>query len=283
MKFSLQFACHLIALTLLTTAAKSQDCNTHIRVVTQQDSRMYSTFNHLFNDRYGNQFTMTAVTVDSAVALIFNFGDNQICVDDSARVLINFTDGTEFNAKNDVGKNCNGRSAVYFSRSSNNMDQLESFSTKTIASAKVWAEGNSSQHIRLQNPDLALRIKSSIGCLIEVIGKPLPPLPPTFESDSNSVFVVVENQPEFEGGHDAMADYLQKNLKDKKKLKGKGRVYTSFVVEKDGSIGDVKILRGINEDTDREAIRIISGMPKWKPGKQNGKTVRVRYILPLKF
>jgi TonB family protein len=102
----------------------------------------------------------------------------------------------------------------------------------------------------------------------------------------DSVFTVVEEMPKFPGGEKALINYLAKNIKypDKaKKDKVQGRVFVSFVVEKDGSIGDVKVLRGIGGGCDEESIRVVQNMPNWTPGMQRGKAVRVAYNLPIKF
>ena len=99
---------------------------------------------------------------------------------------------------------------------------------------------------------------------------------------------VVEQMPAFPGGEKAMEKFIEKNLvypASAKKNSMEGKVYATFVVEKDGTLSDIKLLRGINgcEDCDKEAIRVIKLMPSWNPGKQNGKLVRVQYNLPLKF
>ena len=103
----------------------------------------------------------------------------------------------------------------------------------------------------------------------------------------NPVFEVVENMPEFlEGGMPGLMAYLGKNIRypEKAHKEGtQGRVTVQFVVEKDGSITNVKPLRGINPELDAEAVRVISEMPKWKPGTQRGETVRVRYTVPIMF
>lgn len=286
MKFPLQCApFFVVVFAFVSKLSFSQDCDLALRIITRQDARMYSTPNHLLNDQYGDAFTMTALTADSAVALIFDFVDKELCVDDSARVQIEFTDGTVFEDKNHLGKNCEARSAIYFSGGLRNIDQFEQFSQKVIKSAEVWTTGKASQRIRIKNPDLAERMRMSFRCLMDRVGETLPPLPSVVDvaGDSNKVFVVVEVQPEFEGGPEAMMKYLKKNLRINKRNSMMGTVFTSFVVEKDGSIGDVKILRGLNPEIDREAIRVISSMPHWKPGRQNNKPVRVRFVMPLKF
>ena len=98
--------------------------------------------------------------------------------------------------------------------------------------------------------------------------------------------MVVEDAPEFPGGIQALLDYLKENIKYPAICKDnniQGRVIVSFVVEKDGSISDPKVVKGVNPSLDKEAVRVISTMPKWKPGKQKGITVRVRYSVPVNF
>lgn len=106
------------------------------------------------------------------------------------------------------------------------------------------------------------------------------------EEDENKIFTVVEQQPEFEGGYAAMMQFIKKNLKypaSARRMGVDGTVYVSFVVSKDGSISEVKTIRGISADCDKEAMRVVSMMPPWRPGKQNGKPVFVRFVLPIKF
>jgi periplasmic protein TonB len=100
------------------------------------------------------------------------------------------------------------------------------------------------------------------------------------------VFTVVEQQPEFSGGMAALGQYLSKNLRypaAAQRANVSGRVFVSFVVNTDGSIQDVSVLKGLGFGTDEEAIRVIKAMPKWRPGKQSGRPVRVKYNLPINF
>lgn len=96
----------------------------------------------------------------------------------------------------------------------------------------------------------------------------------------------VEEMPSFPGGMGAQMRYLLENIKYPKEaeMKGiQGRVLCSFVVEKDGSITDVKVLRSVDPSLDAEAVRVIKAMPRWIPGKWNGKPCRVAFILPINF
>ena len=97
---------------------------------------------------------------------------------------------------------------------------------------------------------------------------------------------MVEEQPSYPGGEEARISYLQQNLKypeEAKEFGIQGKVFVTFIVEVNGSITDVRVLRGIGGGCDEEAIRVIKGMPKWNPGKQKGVKVRVQFNLPLKF
>ena len=100
------------------------------------------------------------------------------------------------------------------------------------------------------------------------------------------VFTIVEQMPSFPGGDAKMYEYLGKNIKYPQIAREtgiQGRVFVNFVVEPDGSVSNVKVLRGIGGGCDEEAMRVVKAMPKWSPGKQRGKTVRVSYTLPVVF
>jgi len=99
-------------------------------------------------------------------------------------------------------------------------------------------------------------------------------------------FNVVEDMPAFPGGMEAMIQFISSNIKypaDAKKQKVDGRVLVNFVVEKDGSITEVKVIKPTFPSLDAEAIRVVKAMPKWKPGYQNGKAVRVQFTMPINF
>lgn len=96
----------------------------------------------------------------------------------------------------------------------------------------------------------------------------------------------VDKMPEYPGGVDALMDYLRGNLKypeSAKNNKQEGRVFVQFVVEKDGSLSSFTVLRGVSDELDAEAIRVLKAMPKWKPGMNDGKPVRVQFVMPFNF
>jgi TonB family protein len=105
-------------------------------------------------------------------------------------------------------------------------------------------------------------------------------------SESDKIFTVVEQMPDFPGGEDALTKFIQKNIRypEMERQKGiEGRVVLHFIVEKDGSLSDIKVLKGVSAGIDSEAIRVISILPKFKPGRHQGIPVRVQFILPVKF
>tara|TARA_R110002012_G_scaffold7060_2_gene33392 strand:- start:1072 stop:1704 length:633 start_codon:yes stop_codon:yes gene_type:complete len=100
------------------------------------------------------------------------------------------------------------------------------------------------------------------------------------------IFDVVEENPEFIGGMAKLYEYLGKNIQYPEMAKEngiQGKVFVQFVVWKDGSIKDIKVVKGVHKTLDSEALRVITRMPLWSPGKQRGKTVNARFTLPIKF
>ena len=112
------------------------------------------------------------------------------------------------------------------------------------------------------------------------------PEPPKHVVEETKIFTVVEQMPMYPGGDAALMGYLRDNIHYPTIAAEngvQGRVVVGFVVERDGSITDVKILRGVDPSLDREAMRVVKSMPRWNPGKQNGSAVRVKYQVPVSF
>ena len=106
------------------------------------------------------------------------------------------------------------------------------------------------------------------------------------EESSDVVFMVVESMPGFPGGDAALFKYLNDNIKYPviaQESGIQGRVICQFVVNRDGSIVDIEVVSGVDRSLDAEAVRVIANMPKWTPGKQRGKSVRVKFTLPINF
>lgn len=106
------------------------------------------------------------------------------------------------------------------------------------------------------------------------------------EPEEEAPFMVVEDMPEFPGGTAALLEYLRKNIKYPSICREngiQGRVLVTFIVNKDGAIVEPEVVKSVNPSLDKEALRVISTMPNWKPGSQRGKPVRVKYTVPVNF
>ncbi len=106
------------------------------------------------------------------------------------------------------------------------------------------------------------------------------------EEETAKVFFIVEDMPEFPGGEMALRKYIAKHVKYPviaQENGVQGKVYVTFVVGKDGSINNARIARGVDPSLDKEALRVVNGLPRWKPGKQRGKPVNVSYTVPINF
>jgi len=121
---------------------------------------------------------------------------------------------------------------------------------------------------------------------VVAISAPVTSSAPIEEEEDNVVFQVVEKMPSFPGGDAALFKFLNENVKYPviaQENGVQGRVICQFVVNRDGSIVDVEVVRSVDASLDKEAIRVIKSMPKWSPGQQRGKPVRVKYTLPVNF
>ena len=106
------------------------------------------------------------------------------------------------------------------------------------------------------------------------------------EEEEEEAFMIVEQMPEFPGGELGLVKFIQNNVKYPalaKEYNITGRVYVSFVVDKSGQVTKVKLVRGVDKNLDAEALRVVKSLPKYKPGKQRGKAVRVMYTIPITF
>ncbi len=113
-----------------------------------------------------------------------------------------------------------------------------------------------------------------------------PPAPTFEDTGEDEIFAFVEEDPSFPGGNAALMTWLAKNLKYPSAAQEtgiQGRILVSFIVNRDGSIVEPRVTRSVDPSLDKEALRVVSSMPRWKPGKQHGKPVRVKFTLPVTF
>ncbi|HMM12194.1 MAG TPA: energy transducer TonB [Bacteroidales bacterium] len=131
--------------------------------------------------------------------------------------------------------------------------------------------------------DVKINVDVDQKTVIEVY---VPPVKEEEEIVEQEIFTIVESMPEFPGGQQAMLEFIARNIKYPPLAREsgiQGRVFVNFVVEPDGSVSNVKVIRGIGGGCDEEAVRVIQSMPKWTPGRQRGKPVRVSFNLPVRF
>jgi protein TonB len=136
----------------------------------------------------------------------------------------------------------------------------------------------------LQNADVSNQNLDGANVIIETPVTPEPP--PAVENDEGKIWLNPQQQPEFPGGVAEMMKFIGKHIRypsSARRMNIAGNVFVSFVVNADGTIDKVELLKGIYGDCDNEAMRVIGKMPTWKPGKQNGKAVKVKLVLPIKF
>jgi TonB family protein len=161
----------------------------------------------------------------------------------------------------------------------NNISEGPIYLTQIAAEIdKIWDETvRKEKDYNIDGPLISDRKKNPSVAEDVGLSKPMPQI---------EIFEFVEQMPEYPGGDDKLEHYFKENLNypSKEKEMGiEGRVICGFIVNEDGSLSDIKIVRSISEGCDEEAIRLIKNMPNWKPGKQNGKAVKVSYSLPIIF
>jgi protein TonB len=135
----------------------------------------------------------------------------------------------------------------------------------------------------LQNVEVSDRDVDGANVIMET---PIVPDPPVVIEDAGKVWINVQQQPEFPGGIAEMMKFIGKHVRypsSARRMGIAGNVFISFVVNADGTIEKIETIKGIQADCDNEAMRVIGKMPAWKPGKQNGKAVKVKLVLPIRF
>ena len=132
----------------------------------------------------------------------------------------------------------------------------------------------------------SLIVLSSCSEMTECAMETKPALPAVTKAKEKIWSCGVEQMPSFPGGQKALLEYLAANVRypdDCGEICFQGRVVVSFVVERDGSITEAKVVKSVYPSLDEEALRVVNGMPKWSPGKLNGETVRIKYVIPITF
>ena len=224
-------------------------------------------------------FAILGILMDSTFIISIKTVGAGACVNYGDQIHFVFNDSSKLQLNNMAQFNCEAKSSLYFNFQNNNFNALETLSEKTIIKLTVWTKKKVLS--KYLSTEAAEKIHNLLACFNRTFGEE------TFvRLLNNSVYTTVEKQPEFTGGLNAFLQFIKKNLhypSEFRKTGGEGTVYVEFLVNKDGSISDVHTLRGVHPEVDAEAERVIRLMPPWIPGSHNGKAVKVRFIMPIKF
>nr|PZN50375.1 MAG: hypothetical protein DIU61_15255 [Bacteroidota bacterium] len=142
-----------------------------------------------------------------------------------------------------------------------------------------------------KTPPMRQVITAALGLLVVSCTEPelIAPLrfnvhpPPVSPSDVQLECVFIESPPTFPGGHEALDDFIKRNLEYPKARRWEGKVFVAFIVDKDGSLSDFEVLKGIGQPADEKALDVVKKMPAWSPGHQTGTPVRMRMVIPIRF
>ena len=161
--------------------------------------------------------------------------------------------------------------------------EMDAEAVRLILSMPKWTSG------KQRGQNVRVRFTLPVSFRLSAETQPVNP-PPNSSAGSQisdtTIFITVEEQPQFPGSETARTEYINQNVRYPEKAKEggvQGRVSVQFIVEKDGSLTNVEIIRGVDPELDAEAVRLVRSMPKWTPGKQRGQNVRVRFVLPITF
>ncbi len=283
----------VVAAIIVCTISYAQDCASYVSVVTDQtgEKTPAAKKNIVVADEQKKGFDITALAAQNTVVLVVGVTGGFPCVGTGDLLEVSFTDQSTLTMANAYNANCDGRSAVYLGPAQRNLGILTQLSAKSIASLKVWTKAASTT-ISF-NEKQAADFSNTLKCLSSYLntenykGDSIPNYQkPVYQHDTTRVMMVVEVQPEYEGGYTAMMEFIRKNLRypiEAIRAGKTGTVYVSFVIDEKGVVHDPKVLRPLFPELDAEALRVVALMPKWKPGMQQGIPVKVRFNLPIKF
>jgi TonB family protein len=264
----------LLLINLSALALSAQPCTI---LLESTDSRFETKPFQLVDKESRETMTLKAVSHGKFMLLIVTGITERLCPDKGDSVTFEFAGGGKVYSKNNFESNCDQRYAVYLNSLAPTA-LFDSLLQNELRSVELNHKGQIT-HGLFQGPQ-AGRFRNSWNCLAECLrSDSLANV--VKEATDSPLFVVVESPPEFIGGYDALQNYIKKNLVVKRK--DSGTVYVQFEISKDGSILNPKVIKGVSPETDAEAMRVIANMPKWKPGMQNDKPVRVQFVLPIRF
>jgi TonB family protein len=261
--------------------AQAQECNSLISFSINSIGDSTWSFTKAMNlTKNGEGLFIHGILSAETFAMVFTAHGAGNCVDSAAAVQFIFDDDTMISEDNHFSTNCEKRSVLYFSEAKGNLYKFQLLRSKRLRSIRVATE----EDIVTQQIDslAGTRLGALLNCISDKFADHVGLFQTPVPVDSYVGFIVVEHQPEFPGGTDAMMDFVKKNLKIPKRA-ANGTVYVQFIVEKNGSLSEVSVLRGISQPFNEAAVNLVRKMPKWVPAMQNGQPVRIRFVLPIRF
>jgi len=223
----------------------------------------------------------TGIVQGDLIAVVFVSTEGTGCHEKGDSITLKFVDNTIVKGINNFDSNCDGRYALYLGGEFGNKHVLNTLSSNELGSVSIKQKGTELVHAVAAGP--AQSARNSFQCLSQCVTNEtlVNDLKKQKSERDTLVFTVVEQQAQFPGGPGPMGEYFEKNTS--RRVGAKGSVFVSFVVERNGSITQPAIIKGVSEKADAEAMRLIKEMPKWNPGRQSGRAVRTRFVLPVRF
>jgi TonB family protein len=269
----------LVLIFLIVPSAYAQ-CTTHISASTDDNNQNYFRFHRAISSQInlsGTSLRAFGITHENSVVALFMSEAGKFCGERGDTIMLEFTDGKQMRFLNDNDNNCENKFAIFFGGEYGKLEKLDTLKAKTLSRVTLTHKGIKASATFTSSSGEEFR--NALRCLHD-----------TFASDAlakeliakkeNSVFLVVEQQPEYPGGYGEMMTFIRKNLK---KVKSSGTVYVTFVIDKQGNVTEPEVETSLSPEADTEALRLVKSMPRWKPGFQNGKPVFVKFKLPIKF
>gem|GEM_PF-2326040 len=265
----------LVALFISSTYLHSlaQSCNDLIWPEGEETSEPYFRIlqtEFLKDDNSNTSIVIDAITDKKSIWIVLKPVLKQgLCSKIGDSIRFSFTNGKSIILQNGI-ENCTSMLSVQFDLSTGANATLDSITSLDLSSVTVYS--NAAQVTGTLDPSHTTRFRNAIQCLRDMLSSP----EAVERYHENVAYTVTEQPPVLNG----MYGFIKKNLK---KQKTKGTVFVSFIIEKDGSVTNIKIARGLAPENDSEAVRIVTLMGRWHPAMQGGKVVRYRYVLPIAF
>jgi TonB family protein len=276
----------LFIIMFYAIAVRGQSCDEYASLTTDQHGEKMYAFNNYIDVYDGpKKFSLYGFIWETSMVVVIDMVTEFRCVDTNTKILFHFLDGSNLEMQNQV-TNCDRQAVIHVNKETT-LAQLEALRTKEIKSLSISSPG-----LVRTEADFKIEIsritRLSVDCLSHFLGNtpfrdttPYDSLIARNLRDSTGTYIIVEHMPEFFGGYESIPDYIRKSIDQPKSAKGEVKV--SFVVNKEGAIDDARILQGVSPTLDSAVLRVFRSMPRWKPGLQNGKPVRVLHTIAIKF